>query len=126
MDITISDIITQTNIPVGHDHGCLPLPALWDQLDPDGRGFSTSTRNVRALQAFCAHIALVGYHVNDDIVSLRALQDVVNVFRQLQAVGMLIDLQPSLPERLYEYIDSTLKLRSAGKEGNTLGLPAAF
>ena len=96
---------------------------LWDQLDPDGPKYYTSTRNVRALQAFCAHLAHVKYQVNDDLVSILALQGVVGVFRKVRMAGAL-SFQPSLPERLYECIDSILRLRLAGGGRNRLGLPA--
>ena len=124
VDTAISVIAIQTDVPIGH--GCLPLLVLWDQLDPDGPGFYASTRNVRALQAFCSHLAHADCQVNDDLFTIRALQGVVAVFRKVQAVGGPIGFQSSLPERLYESIDSILRLRLAGGGVNGLGLPAGL
>lgn len=116
-DATVSTIALQADVPIGQ--GCLPLLMLWDRSDPDGAGFSTSSRNAGALQSFCADLAHVERQVNNDIASIRALQEVLTALRRVQSTGVLIDLDPSLPKRLYENIDSTLRLRSKGGKGET-------
>jgi hypothetical protein len=119
-DAVLSTITLQINAPTGQD--CLPLLMLWDLSNPDGQAFSTSSRNIEALQTFCAHLTHVERQVDDYIASIRALQEVLADFRRVQLTGILIDLEPSLPKRLYENIETTLGLRLVGGREDKLGL----
>ena len=118
VDAIVSTIALQINVPISQD--CLPLLILWDQSDPDGGGFSTSARNSGALRSFCNHLSHVERQVNDDIASIRALQEILTDLHRVQSAGIPIDLEPSLPKRLYEKIDSTLSLRLEGGKANNL------
>lgn len=124
VDATVSTIVLQTNVPVGQD--CLPLLILWDQSDPDGEGFSSSSRNAEALRSFCSQLARLERQITHDIVSIHALREVLTTLRRVQSSGVLIDLEPSLSKRLYENVDSTLRLRSGGWKENNLRLSSAL
>jgi len=123
-DTIFSTISLQTNVPIDQD--CLPLLILWDLSNPDRQGFSTSSRSAAALQRFCAHLTHVERQVEDYITSIRALQEVLAVFRQIQLTSILIDLEPSLPKRLYEKIETMLNLRFAEGKGGRVRLSDGF
>ena len=97
---------------------------LWNLSDPDGQEFSTSSRNVGALQTFCVCLVHIERQVNDDIASIRSLQETLTVLRRIQLTGIFIE--PSLPKRLYQKIDAILSLRLAGGKENRLRLPSGF
>lgn len=121
VDDIVSTIALHLDVPTGEN--CLPLLALWDRSDSDGEGFSTSSRNAGAIELFCTHLVHLERQVACDIGSIRALEEVLIAFRRLQSADRRLQLEPSLPKKLYEKIDSVLSLRLSGeKESNALAV----
>lgn len=120
----VSAIALQINVPIGQN--CLPLLVLWDQSDPDGEEFSTSSRNAEALRSFCSRLAQVGRHVDADIASMHVLRDALSIFRRLASTGAFTNLEPSLPKKLYQNSDSILGLRLKKREEDNQQSPAVL
>lgn len=116
VEAVIATIARTTDLPVGGD--CDLFLALWNLLDADGEGFSTSTRNAAAFRTFCVNLAHLGQQLDQDMASVRALQDVLAVFCSSQAVLIHLAAEPAFSIRLIERAEATLRLRMGGRQGH--------
>lgn len=108
----VSTVIRATDLPMAED--CDLFSALWNLYDRDGDGFSGSVRNIVAFRTFCAQLAHLSSQLDQDMTSVRVLQDVLAAFLSLaREADFYPDIQPSFSTTLIERAETILRFRVA-------------
>lgn len=115
VEAVVATIVHTTDLPMGED--CDLFLALWNLFDRDGEEFLASTRNEAAFRTFCVHLVYLGHQLDQDMASVRALQDALVASSIAQAANFYPDIQPSFSATLIQRVETVLRFRAVGKQG---------